>query len=55
MISDLDENEDESERAVEAFGLKGIDDLGGPTQLPAMNDTSFGEVEEPKLVDSYRA
>ena len=55
MISDLDENEDESERAVEAFGLKDINDLG-PPELPKNNDASFGnDEEEPKLADSYRA
>ena len=52
MISDLDENENEedSELAVEKLGLKGINDLG-PPDLPH-NDASFGEaqVEPPQMV-----
>ena len=55
MISDLEEHEDESDRAVEAFGLKNINDLG-PPELPKMKDASFGDdIEEVKLVNSYRA
>jgi len=62
MISDLgDENEDDSELAVERFGLRDINDLG-PPEMPGNNDGSFGQdgfaqdelvddiiVKEPKL------
>ena len=46
MISDLDENENEedSELAVEKLGLKGLNDLG-PPELPH-NDASFGEINQ---------
>ena len=50
MISDLEENEDESEVAVEMLGLKDINDMG-PPELPKINDlpqadTSFGEMQQ---------
>lgn len=50
MISDLDENEDDSELAVEKLGLKDINDLGPPELLQA--DTSFGmeQAVEPQKV-----
>ena len=52
MISDLgeNENEEESEVAVEMLGLKDINDMG-PPELPKLNDlpkadTSFGEMQQ---------
>ena len=52
MISDLgdNENEEESEVAVEMLGLKDINDMG-PPELPKLNDlpkadTSFGEMNQ---------
>lgn len=44
MISDLDENEndEDSELAVERLGLKGLSDLE-QTDLPHANDASFGQ------------
>ena len=53
MISDLDENEDDSERAVEMLGLKGVNDLG-PSKVPQTNDASFGQEQaaEPEGFES---
>lgn len=42
-MSDLDENEDDSERAVELLGLRDLNDLG-PPELPNQNNDSFGEM-----------
>lgn len=43
MISDLDENESDEDRAVEMLGLRDIKDLG-PPELPKVEDhnASFG-------------
>ena len=56
MICDLgeNENEEESEVAVEMLGLKDINDMG-PPELPKLNDlpkadTSFGEMQENEKV-----
>lgn len=53
-MSDLDENEDDSERAVELLGLRDLNDLG-PPELPNQNNDSFGEMMDnmpPPIIES---
>ena len=61
MISDLgeNENEEESEVAVEMLGLKDINDMG-PPELPKLNDlpkddTSFGEMNQQNQDEEEKA
>lgn len=62
MISDLDENE-ESEKAVENFGLRDINDLDGPSDMHGeTSDGSFGnhfhkneEVSVPPINSDYES